>query len=166
LFNTFGMPTSTTVSIIFELLGASVAVALIKIMAADQGFSAVSEYINTASALAIVSGILISVGVAFTVGALVQYLARLLFSFHYEQRLKWVGSLYGGLALSVMTYFLILKGLKGASFVSADFVQWAASHTLMIVGGAFVFDVGIQSQRLARGGAFWHLLAGDGLCRQ
>jgi phosphate/sulfate permease len=139
LFNTFGMPTSTTVSIIFELLGASVAVALIKIMAADQGFSAVSEYINTASALAIVSGILISVGVAFTVGALVQYLARLLFSFHYEQRLKWVGSLYGGLALSVMTYFLILKGLKGASFVSADFVQWAASHTLMIVGGAFVF---------------------------
>ena len=139
LFNTFGMPTSTTVSIVFELLGASVAVALLKIAEAGQGFEAITEYINTASALAIVSGIFISVGIAFTVGALVQYLARLLFSFQYEKRLKWVGGIYAGLALTVMTYFLILKGLKGASFVSESFVKWAASNTLLIMSIAFVF---------------------------
>jgi phosphate/sulfate permease len=139
LFNTFGMPTSTTVSIVFELLGASVAVALLKIAEAGQGFGAITEYINTASALAIVSGIFISVGIAFTVGALVQYLARLLFSFQYEKRLQWVGGVYAGLALTVMTYFLILKGLKGASFVSESFVKWAASNTILIMSIAFVF---------------------------
>nr|HQU61447.1 inorganic phosphate transporter [Saprospiraceae bacterium] len=124
LFNTFGMPTSTTVSIVFELLGASVAVALYKVTANGDGVAELAEYINTSSALAIISAIFISVGVAFTAGAVIQYFSRLLFSFHYERRMGWAGGLYGGLALSLMTYFLVFKGLKGASFVSAAFLNW------------------------------------------
>lgn len=139
LFNTFGMPTSTTVSLVFELLGASVAVALFKVATNGDGFGAMAEYINTSSALAIISAIFISVGVAFTVGTIVQYLSRLLFSFHYERRMKWVGGIYGGLALSLMTFFLVFKGLKGASFVSADLLKWISANTLLLMGLAFLF---------------------------
>ncbi|MCB0564632.1 MAG: inorganic phosphate transporter, partial [Phaeodactylibacter sp.] len=81
LFNTFGMPTSTTVSIVFELLGAAVAVSLLKIAAAGDSFSTLGQYINSSSALAIISGIFISVGIAFVVGTFLQYLSRLLFTF-------------------------------------------------------------------------------------
>ena len=139
LFNTFGMPTSTTVSIVFELLGASVAVALYKVTANGDGVAELAEYINTSSALAIISAIFISVGVAFTAGAVIQYFSRLLFSFHYERRMGWAGGLYGGLALSLMTYFLVFKGLKGASFVSAAFLNWISSNTLLLMGLAFLF---------------------------
>ncbi len=81
LFNTFGLPTSTTVSIVFELLGAAVGIAFIKIRTLGLDIGAMVDYINTAKALAIISGILISVVVSFTAGAIVQYLSRMLFSF-------------------------------------------------------------------------------------
>jgi len=133
LFNTFGLPTSTTVSIVFELLGASVAMAVIKVMGNGDGLAAVSTYINTSSALKIIIGIFLSVGVAFTVGALVQYLTRLLFTFNYEKRIRWVGVVWSGIALAAIAYFLLIKGLKGASFIPAGFKAWTVNNTVLLL---------------------------------
>ncbi len=138
-FNTFGLPTSTTVSIVFELLGASVIMALIKVSAQGQDWSAMADYINSSSALAIIAGIFLSVGVAFTVGVLIQYFSRLLFTFHYQKRMRIVGVVWSGLALALLTYFLLIKGLKGASFVSTAFVDWTKHNTWLLLLGSFVF---------------------------
>ena len=123
-FNTLGMPTSTTVSIVFELLGAAVAVALIKIGADGGNFSEVVNYINTEKATQIIVGILLSVVVAFSVGALVQYISRLLLSFNFEKKENWVGALFGGVALTAMVYFILMKGIKGAEIAQEkiDFI--------------------------------------------
>lgn len=137
-FNTFGMPTSTTVSIVFELLGAAVALSLIKIYT-DPNALALGEYINSAKALAIISGILLSVVVAFSAGIIIQYLTRLLFSFNYEKRLKYIGSIWGGLAIAVITYFLLIKGSKGASFMDADLKATIKDSTFLILSVSFVF---------------------------
>jgi len=115
-FNTLGMPTSTTVSIVFELLGAAVAMALIKIGADNGSFSELGKYINTKKATEIVMGILLSVFVAFSIGALVQYIARALLSFNFEKKAKWVGAVFGGIALAAITYFIFIKGLKGTDY--------------------------------------------------
>lgn len=136
-FNTLGLPTSTTVSIVFELLGASVVLAVLKLSAADQGLAALSTYINTSSALAIISGILLSVVVAFTIGALVQYISRLLFTFDYQRRLRWVGSVWSGLAVTAITYFLLIKGVKGASFMTEEAVTWILERTWLILAISF-----------------------------
>ncbi len=120
-FNTIGMPTSTTVSIVFELLGAAVAVALIKIGAENGNFSDVVNYINTTKATEIIVGILLSVVIAFTVGALVQYIARLLLSFKFEEKANWVGALFGGVALTGIMYFILLKGIKDTSFAGENY---------------------------------------------
>lgn len=139
LFNTFGLPTSTTVSLIFELLGAAVAVALIKIIKSGDLLSTLPEYINASSATNIVTAIFSSVAIAFAVGSLVQYFSRLLFTFHYERRMKWVGGFWSGIALAFLTYFLLFKGIKGASFVSDGFIQWIATHTTELLLIACVF---------------------------
>lgn len=139
LFNTFGLPTSTTVSLIFELLGASVAVALIKIVRAGDPLVTLPDYINASSATVIVTGIFSSVAIAFVVGSLVQYLSRLLFSFHYERRMPWVGGIWSGLALSLLSYFLLFKGIKGASFVTDNFVKWISENTGVLLLASFVF---------------------------
>jgi len=115
-FNTLGMPTSTTVSIVFELLGAAVAMALIKIGADNGSFSDLGNYINTKKATEIIMGILLSVVVAFSIGALVQYVARVLLSFNFENKAKWVGAVFGGIALAAITYFIFIKGLKGTDY--------------------------------------------------
>ena len=120
-FNTLGMPTSTTVSIVFELLGAAVAVSLIKIFASGGEFGDLVEYINVAKATQIIFGIVLSVFVAFSVGALVQYVSRLLLSYNYEQKAAWVGSLFGGVALTSITYFILMKGIKGTAYAKQSF---------------------------------------------
>src|SRR6056297_619433 len=101
LFNTIGLPTSTTVSIVFELLGASVALAVVKVAMSDNS-SQIGDYINSASALAIIGGILLSVVFAFLIGSVVQYVSRLIFSFRYRRNLKWAGSAFGCLAISAI----------------------------------------------------------------
>ena len=117
IFNSFGMPTSTTVSIVFELLGAAVAMALIKISSNDsQTIADIWSYINDKKAMEIISGIVISVVVAFTVGAIVQYFSRLIFSFDFEKRPIYINALFGGFAITAITYFIIIKGLKGTPF--------------------------------------------------
>ena len=120
-FNTLGMPTSTTVSIVFELLGAAVAVSLIKIYAGGGEASMLSEYINVAKATQIILGILLSVFVAFSTGAVVQYVSRLLLSYNYEQKAKWVGALFGGIALTSIAYFILMKGIKGTAYAKQSF---------------------------------------------
>tara|TARA_B110000971_G_scaffold198860_1_gene215744 strand:- start:1691 stop:3958 length:2268 start_codon:yes stop_codon:yes gene_type:complete len=120
-FNTLGMPTSTTVSIVFELLGAAVAVSLIKIFAGGGEFSDLSQYINVAKATQIIFGILLSVFVAFSIGAVVQYVSRILLSFKFEAKEKWVGALFGGVALTSITYFILMKGIKGTPYAKESF---------------------------------------------
>jgi phosphate/sulfate permease len=137
VFNTFGMPTSTTVSIVFELLGAAVAVSLIKVFN-DPNALELSQYINSAKALAIISGILLSVVVAFTVGAIIQYISRLIFSFDYERRLKYYGSIWGGLAIAAITYFMLIKGAKGAAFMSDELKDYINRNALAIIGISFI----------------------------
>mgnify|MGYP001470301377 CR=1 FL=1 len=137
LFNTFGMPTSTTVSIVFELLGAALAVAVFRIFQNDIGFDQISTYINSSGTLTIISGIFLSVSIAFTFGVVVQWVSRLLFSFQYERRMKWVGGIWAGLAVSAISYYLLFKGIKGASFVSPEFIQWVSDHTLTLFLASF-----------------------------
>ncbi|MEN8799280.1 MAG: inorganic phosphate transporter [Flavobacteriaceae bacterium] len=120
-FNTLGMPTSTTVSIVFELLGAAVAMALIKIAADGGSFTEVVNYINTTKALQIILGILLSVVVAFSIGAVVQWVSRVLLTYNFEKKAKWVGALFGGLALAAITYFIFMKGIKGTPYASEEF---------------------------------------------
>jgi phosphate/sulfate permease len=138
LFNTFGLPTSTTVSIVFELLGAAVAVSIVKITQSDQGMMALANYINTGKALVIISGILLSVGIAFVCGAVAQFATRLLFTFDYRKRLRRYGGLWGGLSLTMITYFMLIKGAKGASFITPEMVTWIVTHTWTIIGVGFV----------------------------
>ncbi|MEE9361728.1 MAG: inorganic phosphate transporter [Cellulophaga sp.] len=152
-FNSVGMPTSTTVSIVFELLGAAVAVALIKIYSGEGGsFGDVINYINTDKASQIIFGILLSVVVAFSIGAIVQWFSRVLLSYNFEKKAKWVGALFGGFAITAISYFIFMKGLKGTSY---------AKESFDILGGGTMKDflenqvIGIVAVSLV----FWSLLS-------
>ncbi len=136
-FNTLGMPTSTTVSIVFELLGAAVAMALIKIGADSGSISELYSYINTAKATEIILGILLSVVVAFSVGAFVQYVSRALLSFNFERKSKWAGAIFGGVALAAITYFIFIKGLKGTDYYT-EIKPLIEGKTAMIVTISFI----------------------------
>jgi len=138
LFSTFGLPTSTTVSIVFELLGAAVSVSVIKIVQMGQNMSELVNYINTAKALAIISGILISIAFAFTFGALVQWIVRLVFTFDFKLRVKRYGAIYGGIAMMTITYFILIKGAKGSSWMSEGMIAWIKHHTLIILAASMV----------------------------
>ena len=139
LFNTFGMPTSTTVSIMFELLGAAFMVACIKIMADGGSFSTLGEYLNTSNAILIIAGIFLSVLIAFSLGTMVQYLTRLVFSFNLDQSLKRYGAVFGGIAITTITYFLLIKGMKGSSFINPETAKWMKQNTLILLGIIFTF---------------------------
>ncbi|MFT4800829.1 MAG: phosphate/sulfate permease [Flavobacteriaceae bacterium] len=142
-FNTLGMPTSTTVSIVFELLGAAVVISLIKISNSTGEYSDLANYINTAKATQIILGILLSVVVAFSVGAFVQWVSRLLLTFNFERKAKWIAALFGGVAATAITYFIFIKGLKGAGFISGDFKEFVFSNTVVIVAISFIFWTGL-----------------------
>lgn len=137
VFNSLGLPTSTTVSIVFELLGASVALAMIKAFS-NPDFP-ITEYINAANILGIVSGILLSVLFSFLFGGLIQYLTRLIFSFEYQKKIKKYGAIWGGIAITGITYFLIIKGAKGAAFMTADMLFWIKNNTLTLLLICFAF---------------------------
>lgn len=139
VFNSLGLPTSTTVSIIFELLGAAVCLALYKIYVSDDSFDTLGAYINTKKASAIVYSILLSVVLSFSIGSLVQYVSRLVFTFHYEKKLKYFGAIFGGVAISAITFFILIKGLKGVSFISKEQFAWINEHQFLILGVNFAF---------------------------
>lgn len=139
-FNSFGMPTSTTVSLVFELLGAGVAMALAYNMRANlitiDGtlvVGAVSDYINSKKAFEVIMGILLSIAIAFTVGALLMYLARLVFSFKYMKMLPWAGGIFSGIAITSITYFMLIKGAKDASFMTSESKQFIKENANMIL---------------------------------
>lgn len=120
-FNTIGMPTSTTVSIVFELLGAAVFMSLIKISSTTGDLSDLVNYINTSKAIQIISGIVLSVVIALTVGALVQWISRLFLTYEFENKSIWISALFSGIALSAITYFILMKGIKGTPFANLEF---------------------------------------------
>ncbi len=133
-FNTLGLPTSTTVSIVFELLGASVAIALIKIYSSEQQtLDNLSQYINNEKAVQIILGILLSVLVAFTIGAIIQYISRLILSFKFEEKPKWMSAVFSGIALTAISYFIIFKGLKGSNIISTDLKEIISQNTYQLV---------------------------------
>ncbi|MBW1703991.1 MAG: inorganic phosphate transporter [Deltaproteobacteria bacterium] len=140
LFNAHGLPTSTTVSIVFELLGAAVAVSVIKIMNSSEGAMSLGEYINTGKALVIVFGILLSIVVAFFSGAIVQFISRLIFTFDYQERLKRYGAVWGGIAMASITFFILVKGAKGASFMTPEVVNWIKHNGLLIMFLIFIIS--------------------------
>lgn len=133
LFNTYGLPTSTTVSIVFELLGAAVALAMLKLLTAGESLVNVVQYINSAKAITIIMGILLSVAIAFVCGAVVQFFTRLLFTFDYQKRISRYGALWGGMALASITYFILVKGAKGAIFISKQNQEWIDTHTGLLL---------------------------------
>lgn len=137
-FNSLGLPTSTTVSIVFELLGASVCIAFIKIYNQQSQFAEILDYINTSTAVKIIIGILASVVVAFTLGAIVQYVSRLIFSFQFEKKIKYVGAIFGGVSLSAITYFIFIKGLKSVPFIPKMANVFVENHLFIILGISLV----------------------------
>ena len=138
-FNTLGLPTSTTVSIVFDLLGAAVAVTFIKLSNNNDTLLQVGEYINSDKAIEIIVGILVSVVVAFSVGAIIQFFTRLLLTFEFEKKPDWAASLFGGVATAAIGYFIIVKGLKSASFAQGAFLDWANSNFWAFMAVSVVF---------------------------
>ena len=132
IFNSLGMPTSTTVSMVFELLGATFVVALFKIMAPESTL-AMGDLLNTEKALSVIIGIFLSVAIAFIFGTIVQFLTRLVFTFEYKSRLKWKIALFGGLACTAIVYFMLLKGIKDLSFMTPELKTWIDSNTALIL---------------------------------
>lgn len=149
LFNTYGLPTSTTVSIVFELLGAAVAVALFRLTAEGESWARLSESINGETAGTIVLGIFLSVGIAFAVGAVVMFAARLLFTFRSGRAGRVVHAAWGGLALTAIGYFLLIKGLKGASFIPEAFSAWVEQHTAGLLAATWAAFTGLAAVLLA-----------------
>ncbi|SDR71299.1 Phosphate transporter family protein [Gillisia sp. Hel1_33_143] len=147
-FNSIGLPTSTTVSIVFELLGAAVCISLLKIYHTTGDYGTLFSYINTTKATEIVTGILLSVVIAFTVGAVVQYFSRMVFSFQYEKKLKYVGAVFGGVSLSAILYFILLKGLKSISGLPDGFLDYVNDNTLIIVGASFVIFTALSQMAI------------------
>ena len=140
VFNTFGLPTSTTVSIVFELLGGAVAAALFKIWSGEPGVAQeLSSYINSSKALAIISGIFSSVFIAFICGITVMWISRLIFSFNYQKSFKYLGAVWCGVALTAITYFAIFKGLKGSTLVTKDMIRHLDDHIWLYVCCSLAF---------------------------
>lgn len=137
VFNTLGMPTSTTVSMVFELLGATFVVALIKMAGGtDLGFN---DLLNTEKALSVILGIFLSVAIAFVFGTVVQFISRMIFSFDYRSRMKWKIGIFGGICATAIIYFLLLKGVKDMSFMTPEIKAWINSNTMLVLGGSLVF---------------------------
>ncbi len=144
-FNSLGLPTSTTVSIVFELLGAAVCMAAIKIYTQGDGdLAAISGFINTAKATEIIVGILMAVVIAFIVGAVVQYASRLIFSFQFEKKIRYVGAVFGGLSLTAILYFILIKGMKSVPFISEQTMDYVNANTVIIVLIGLILFTGIS----------------------
>jgi phosphate/sulfate permease len=139
VYNTFGLPTSTTVSIVFGILGGATAVAVLKVLGQGGTFEQVLAHINTANTLVIISGIGLSIAFAFVFGLSIQFLTRVLFTFDYQPAFRRFGSLYCGAALAAMTYFILIKGAKGSSLIPQATTNWLLSHPGVTVATSFVF---------------------------
>lgn len=138
IFNSLGMPTSTTVSLVFELLGGTVAISLIKI-ANSNGMLQLGDLLNTDKAFTVILGIFLSVAIAFFFGAVVQYISRIIFTFNYKKHARYFIGLFAGLAATSILYFMLIKGLKGSFFMEGDLKNLIYENTDKVVWGAFIF---------------------------
>ena len=137
VFNTLGMPTSTTVSMVFELLGATFVVAIIKMAGGiDLGFN---DLLNTEKALSVILGIFLSVAIAFFFGTVGQFISRMIFSFNYRSKLTWKVGIFGGICATAIVYFLLIKGAKDLVFMTPDVKYWINHNTGLVIAGCFVF---------------------------
>ena len=132
IFNSLGMPTSTTVSMVFELLGATFVVALFKISAPESTLG-MGDLLNTEKALSVILGIFLSVAIAFVFGTVVQFITRLIFTFEYKSRLKWKVGLFGGVACTAIIYFMLLKGIKDLTIMTPELKAWIHDNTTLIL---------------------------------
>lgn len=139
VFNTLGLPTSTTVSMVFELLGGTFILAILKIIGDETGLLSLGDMMNTEKALSVIMGIFLSVAIAFIAGTLVQYISRIIFSFNYKKHLSWTIGIFGGISVTSLSYFVLIKGLKSAPFMSAESLAWIDQNTTLLVAGCFVF---------------------------
>lgn len=139
VFNTLGLPTSTTVSMVFELLGGTFILAILKIIGDETGLLSLGDMMNTEKALSVIMGIFLSVAIAFIAGTLVQYISRIIFSFNYKKRLSWTIGIFGGISVTSLSYFVLIKGLKSAPFMSAESLVWIDQNTTLLVVGCFIF---------------------------
>lgn len=137
VFNSMGMPTSTTVSLVFELLGGTFALSLIKVRNSDT--LALGDLINTDKALSVIMAIFVSVAIAFFFGMLVQWIARVVFTFNYTKKMKYCIALFGGIAATSIIYFMLIKGLKDSTFMTPENKHWIQENTVMLIAGLMVF---------------------------
>ena len=140
IFNSLGMPTSTTVSMVFELLGASFAISLIKMNSGEalEGVTTLGDLLNTGKALEVIAGIFLSVAIAFFFGIIVQWIARLIFTYNYKKGLTSKIGIFGGVAVTSILYFMLFKGMKNAAFMTPDVKAYLNENTLMLLGIIFV----------------------------
>ena len=138
VFNTMGLPTSTTVSMVFELLGGTFALALVKTLGDADTYS-MGQLINTDKALQVIMAIFVSVAIAFFFGMIVQYIARVIFTYNYKKHLKYSIALFGGVAATSIIYFMLIKGLKDSSFMTAEVNDWIHQNSFLIMVSLFVF---------------------------
>lgn len=131
IFNSLGLPTSTTVSMIFNLLGGAFCMSMLKI-SSDPTLE-LTELINTSKALQVIIAIFMSVAVAFFFGALVQYITRIFFTFNYRKNLPYFAGVFGGIAITSIIYFMLIKGLKDAAFMTSDAKEWVKDNTPLIL---------------------------------
>lgn len=139
VFNTLGLPTSTTVSMVFELLGGTFILAILKIIGDETGLLSLGDMMNTEKALSVIMGIFLSVAIAFIAGTLVQYISRIIFSFNHKKHLSWTIGIFGGISVTSLSYFVLIKGLKSAPFMSTESLAWIDQNTTLLVAGCFVF---------------------------
>ena len=138
VFNTLGLPTSTTVSMVFELLGGTFILAILKIVGDETGLLTLGDMMNTEKALSVIMGIFLSVAIAFIAGTFVQYISRLIFSFNYKKNLSWTIGIFGGIAVTSLSYFMLIKGLKSAPFMTPESLAWISENTTLLVVGCFI----------------------------
>ena len=150
IFNSLGMPTSTTVSMVFELLGATFTVALFKI-AAPESTLALGDLLNTEKALSVIIGIFLSVAIAFVFGTVVQFISRLIFTFEYKSRMKWKIGLFGGVACTAIIYFMLLKGIKDLTIMTPAVKLWISDNTgLILLSSLIGFTLLMQTLHLLK----------------
>lgn len=136
MFNTLGMPTSTTVSLVFELLGGTFILAVLKV-AADPNL-AFSDLLNTDKALSVIIAIFVSVAIAFVFGIIVQWLSRIVFTFNYKRHSRYSIAIFGGIAFTALAYFIFLKGIAKSHYIAEDVRTWVETNTQMLLLATFV----------------------------
>lgn len=138
IFNTLGLPTSTTVSMVFELLGGTFVLAILKIIGDETRMLSLGDMMNTEKALSVIMAIFLSVAIAFVAGTVVQYISRIIFTFNYKKHLSWTIGIFGGIAVTALGYFIVIQGLASASFMTKESMQWVLDNTPMLVGACLV----------------------------